>query len=246
MYARNLSMGSPEPDNGSSSLSPRPVTGRQHAIRVVVVDDHQLISDVLAAAMRSRDEFEFCGSVARLADLPGLYRIAPPDVALVDARLPDGSGIEALRNLRRRWPRTRLVMFTGMTEPGLADEAVAAGADGLISKEHGVIALLDLIRRAAGGEVLFPLELLQRLSRGPRPSSLNAVRAQRLLSARERASLQAIVEFGSLSVAATQLQITEGTLKNHLHSAISKLGASTRMEGVSIAWRLGLIEPPRS
>ena len=234
----------------SGSIEPRLVLDgakchdSKQAIRVVVIDDHRIITDLLETAMRNREQFEFCGSVSCLSDLSGLLRLSPPDVALIDARLPDGSGIDALRRLRARWPHSSLLMFTGSTDPGLADEAVGAGADGLISKEHGVGQLLELIARAASGETLFPLELLQRLNRSPRPTKVSANQAKQLISTRERASLQALLESGHPAIAASRLNITESTLRNHLHAAITKLGASSRLEAISIAWRCGLIQPP--
>jgi two-component system, NarL family, nitrate/nitrite response regulator NarL len=217
---------------------------RGRPIRVALVDDHEFIADMLSRAFeRQPGKFEFLGNAPRLADVGALLRHEPADVVLVDYSLPDGRGSDVLRMVRRQWPRARLVLFTGHSESDILHEAIAAGADGVLTKDMGVDHILDVIERADRGDVLLDAGTLRDLMTQP------AVGASRLaaldrLTPRERIVLEAILAAGTTQEAARRIHMAPATLRVHLHRASQKLGATSRLEAISMALRAGLIRAP--
>ena len=212
-------------------------------IRVALVDDHQVIADLLRHAFaRQADRFELIGSASRIADVPALLRGAPADVVLVDFSLPDGRGSDALRLIRRTWPRARPVLFSGSVDPTVIEEAIAAGAEGVLSKTRGIDEVLTMIERAHRGEVLLDAELLRELIEAP--GRLERAASAPKLTTRERTVLETLLANGQIDDSASQLGIAAATFRVHLHRAALKLGAENRLDAVSRALRAGLIRPP--
>lgn len=219
---------------------------RARPIRVALVDDHQFIADMLARALeRHPDRFDFVGSAARLAEVSQLLRKEPADVVLVDYSLPDGRGSDVLRVVKRGWPRARLVLFSGHSEPDILHEAIAAGADGILAKGTGIDAIIDVIERAHRGDVLLDADVLRDLMTQPAGGASRLAALDRL-TPRERAVLEAVLATGTTSEAARQVGMAPATLRVHLHRASQKLGATSRLETISIALRAGLIRAPSS
>lgn len=221
----------------AAPLNPRP-------IRVALVDAHLFIADVLGRALeRQPERFEFVGSAARLADVGAMLRLEPADVVLVDYSLPDGRGSDVLRIVKRQWPRARLVLFTGHSEPDILHEAIAAGADGVLTKGSSMDEILSLIERAHRGEVLLDVDVLRDLMAHP-AAGASRLAALDVLTPRERVVLEAILAAGTTVQAARHLGMAPATLRVHLHRASQKLGASSRLETISRALRAGLIRAP--
>jgi DNA-binding NarL/FixJ family response regulator len=225
-----------EPASGAGS--------RHRPIRVALVDDHQSTADLLGRALeRQPERFEFIGNAPRLADVGLLLRQDPADVVLVDDSLPDGRGSDVLRVLRRHWPRARLVLFSGHSEPDVLHEAIAAGADGIITKGTGMAEILEVIERADRGDVLLAPEILRDLMADP-AGGASRLRALDRLTPRERVVLEATLETGTTGAAARRIGMAPATLRVHLHRAGQKLGATSRLETISLALRAGLIRAP--
>ena len=213
-------------------------------IRVALVDDHQFIADMLARALeRQPERFEFIGNAPRLADVGMLVRQEPAHVVLVDYSLPDGRGSDVLRVVRRHWPRARLVLFSGHSEADILHEAIAAGADGIIAKGTGMDEILAVIERADRGEVLLAPEILRDLMTRPAAGASKLAALDRL-TPRERVVLEAVLAAGTTDEAARRIGMAPATLRVHLHRAGQKLGASSRLETISLALRAGLIRAP--
>ena len=213
-------------------------------IRVALVDDHQFIADLLSRALeRHADRFEFVGNAARLADVGPLLRDDPADVVLVDYSLPDGRGSDVLRLLKRHWPRARLVLFSGHSEADILHEAIAAGADGIIAKGTGMDEILAVIERAHRGDVLLAPEILRDLMSRPAAGASRLAALDRL-TPRERVVLEAMLAAGTTEEAARRIGMAPATLRVHLHRAGQKLGATSRLETISVALRAGLIRAP--
>jgi DNA-binding NarL/FixJ family response regulator len=225
----------------------QPRTGpelRPRPIRVALVDDHQFIADLLRRALeRNPERFEFVGNAARLAEVGVLLRQDPADVVLVDYSLPDGRGSDVLRLVRRHWPRARLVLFSGHSEPDILHEAIAAGADGIIAKGTGMDEILGVIERAHRGDVLLAPEILRDLMSLPAGGATRLAALDRL-TPRERVVLEAMLAAGTTEEAARRIGMAPATLRVHLHRAGQKLGATSRLETVSLALRAGLIRAP--
>jgi DNA-binding NarL/FixJ family response regulator len=211
-------------ESGSSPIaSSRP-------IRVALVDDHQFIADLLERALdRQPHRFAFVGNAARLADVGQLIRQDPADVVLVDYSLPDGRGSDVLR--------------LGHSEWDILQEAIAAGADGIIAKGTGMDEILDVIERAHRGDVLLAPEILRDLMSRP-AAGANRLAALDRLTPRERVVLEAVLATGTTEEAARRVGMAPATLRVHLHRAGQKLGASSRLETISLALRAGLIRAP--
>lgn len=216
-------------------------------IRVALVDDHQVIADLLHHAFdRSPERFTLIGTANRISDVPALLRRRPADVVLVDFSLPDGRGSDAMRLVRRAWPRAHLVHFSGSGDPDVVQEAIAAGAEGLLSKARGIHEVLNMIERAYRGEVLLDAEMLRDLVLHAPSRGATAGRPAAALTTRERAVLETLLSTGQIGLAAAQLGIAPATVRVHLHRASAKLGAESRLDAVSRALRAGLIRPPES
>ena len=217
---------------------------RTRPIRVALVDDHQFIADLLSRSLeRHPDKFEFMGNAPRFADVGRLLRNDPADVVLVDYSLPDGRGSDVLRVVRRHWPRARLVLFTGHSESDILHEAIAAGADGVLTKDMGMDHILDVIERAHRGDVLLDAGTLRDLMTQPAAGATRLAALDRL-TPRERIVLEAILAAGTTQEAARRIHMAPATLRVHLHRASQKLGATSRLEAISIALRAGLIRAP--
>jgi DNA-binding NarL/FixJ family response regulator len=228
----------------TSSNESTPARARNRPIRVALVDDHQFIADLLSRALERRPgTFEFLGNAPRLADVGTLLRQEPADVVLVDYSLPDGRGSDVLRMVRRHWPRARMVLFTGHSESEILHEAIAAGADGILTKGTGVDEILDVIERADRGDVLLDAGTLRDLMTQPHGGASRLAALDRL-TPRERIVLEAVLAAGTTQEAARRIQMAPATLRVHLHRASQKLGATRRLEAISMALRAGFIRAP--
>lgn len=230
--------------HGASMHEPADARPRTRPIRVALVEDHQFIADLLERSLeRHPGKFEFLGNAPRLADVGSLLRQDPADVVLVDYSLPDGRGSDVLRLVRRHWPRARMVLFTGHAESDILHEAIAAGADGVLTKDMGMDQILDVIERAQRGDVLLDAETLRDLMRMPAGGASRLAALDRL-TPRERIVLEAILAAGTTQEAARRIHMAPATLRVHLHRASQKLGATSRLEAISMALRAGLIRAP--
>ncbi len=228
----------------TSSNESTPARARNRPIRVALVDDHQFIADLLSRALERRPgTFEFLGNAPRLADVGALLRQEPADVVLVDYSLPDGRGSDVPRMVRRHWPRARMVLFTGHSESEILHEAIAAGADGILTKGTGMDEILDVIERADRGDVLLDAGTLRDLMTQPHGGASRLAALDRL-TPRERIVLEAVLAAGTTQEAARRIQMAPATLRVHLHRASQKLGATSRLEAISMALRAGLIRAP--
>jgi DNA-binding NarL/FixJ family response regulator len=174
--------------------------------------------------------------------VPALLDGPPADVALVDYSLPDGRGSEAIRSIHAAWPECRLVLLTGYADREIAEDAIASGADGVMLKEGGLDELVEIVRRAAAGEVLLHVSILASLIE--RTNAAPDAGPASPLTDRERDALEVLLAVGGTAEAASRLGITESTYRVHLHHAMKKLGVVGRLEAISMALRLGIIRPP--
>jgi two-component system response regulator DesR len=152
-----------------------------------------------------------------------------PDVALLDIEMPGGSGLNAAQALRRHLPSCRVMILTTFGRSGYLRQAMESGAVGFLLKDAPAAELAVSIRRVMAGErVVDPDLALSALSDGDNP-----------LTGRERDVLQASLDGASIADIAARLYVTEGTVRNHLSSAIQKLGAQNRIEAARLAEQKG-------
>ena len=220
----------------------RPRTSRG-VIRVVLVDDHQLVAQAIERFLNACDDITVIGVAGSVAELARFS--ARPDVVLMDYALPDGTGAEATRIAKARWPRVRVVMLTGSGGNETTLETMQAGADGYLTKGRALDDVVSAVRSVAAGDVLLPAgiigEMAQRLHEKPRHPPL-----AQALTGRELEVLRHLCAGRSSRVIASDLNLSPETVRTHVQAIRRKLGASSRLEAVAIALRRRLIEPPGS
>ena len=148
------------------------LTADTRPIRVLLVDDHQLLTDSLARLLAAEPDIEVVGVGGSVADAKLLAR-ERMDVVLMDYRLPDGTGAEATRAIKARWPTARVVMLTAVKDDETVLESIQAGADGYLTKDRAVDDVVATVRSARAGETLLPRSVIIGI-------------AQRVASARDR------------------------------------------------------------
>ena len=198
-------------------------------IRVLLAEDQELVRGAMAALLSLEPDIEVVAEVGRGDQVLEAARASQPDVALLDIEMPGGDGITAAGQLRRALPECRILMVTTFGRPGFMRRAMASGASGFMLKDAPAKELAVAIRRTAAGErVLDPQLAAQALSEGDSP-----------LSPREAEVLISAADGSSIAEVARRLFLSEGTVRNHLSSAIQKLDARNRMEAVRIAREKG-------
>jgi DNA-binding NarL/FixJ family response regulator len=207
--------------------------------RVVVVDDHELLSSSVELALRFDGRARVVATAATVA--AGVAAVArhQPDVVLTDRRLPDGDVEDHVEEILAACPETRVLLMTGWSTPRSSMAALDAGASGVVSKAEPVTRIIDAIVRVAEGELVLPAELARSLL----DRSGRAIASRSALSARELDVLEALARGESAHAAAERLCISPHTLRNHLAKAMLKLSVHDRLSAVSEAVRLGLVSP---
>lgn len=198
-------------------------------IRVLLAEDQGMVRGALAALLRLESDIEVVAEVARGdAVIPAALQ-AQPDIALLDIEMPGQDGLSAAKALHERLPTCRIVILTTFGRSGYLRRAMESGAVGFLLKEAPASELAGAIRRVMDGDRVVDPELaLAALAEGNNP-----------LTSREREILTVALSGASLDDIATQLSLSEGTVRNHLSSAIQKLGARNRMEAARLAEQKG-------
>jgi two-component system response regulator DesR len=195
------------------------------SIRLLIADDQALVRGALAALLDLEPDLEVVAEVGRGDEVLEAARTSKPDVALLDVEMPGLDGIEAAAALRAAVPAVRILMVTTFGRPGYLRRAMEAGAAGFVVKDTPAAQLADAVRRVHQGlRVVDPSLAAETLVAGTSP-----------LTARESDVLRAARTGGTVADVARELHLSEGTVRNHLSSAIGKTGARTRAEAVRIA-----------
>lgn len=202
---------------------------------VLLVDDHQLIRQGLGGAFAQADGFEVVGEATSVSDGVEMARKLRPDVVVTDVRLPDGSGLDIVRALRREDKSVGLVVLTMYAGDEQLFAAMDAGASGFVGKDAPTATVISAARQAAISPLAFtctglPEALMRRMSSGaPR------------LSDRERQVLDLLAQGLGVSAIAARLYLSESTAKSHIGRIYEKLGAGNRAQALVAAMRIGLI-----
>src|ERR1022692_1394926 len=201
-------------------------------ITVLVVDDHPLMRVGIAAIIDGRPGMITIAQAGTGEEAVELYLKHLPDIPLMDLRLPPLSGVETIRTIRRTHPQARFVVLTTYEGDEDIHQALEAGAQGYIIKGMSPEALVDAIRRVhAGSRFLAPPVARALAARNPHSD----------LSVREREVLALIVGGKSNREIATELGITEGTVKCHVTAVLERLGVSDRTQAVVAALQRGIM-----
>ena len=140
------------------------MTADQKPIRVLFVEDHQLLADALSAMLAREPDMTVVGVAGSVAEAKTMAR-ERIDVALMDYRLPDGTGAEATRAIKARWPLARVVMLTAIKDDETVLESIQAGADGYLTKDRAADDVVQAVRAAYAGETLLPRSVIVEIAR---------------------------------------------------------------------------------
>lgn len=206
--------------------------------RVLVVDDHEILASSLQAVIDGEPDLQCVGTAGTLRLARALIGTTAPDVLLLDHRLPDGDGVDAIVELRALRPSLAVVVLTATTADSVLVAAIEAGAAGFISKSGSLSELTSAVRSAATGEAVISPDLLVRLL--PRLRR-NGRGHHQDLTEREREVLELLSEGLSNAAIAQRLVVSVYTVRNHVSNLSTKLGAHSKLEVLSIAVRDGLL-----
>ena len=201
-------------------------------IRILVADDHFVVRMGLAAVIHTQPDMTVVAEATTGSQAVEFFRQHRPDITLMDLRMPEMDGIEAITTIRREFPESRFIVLT--TYDGDEDiyRALQAGARAYLLKDMMRDGLIEAIRAVHAGQRRIPAEVANRLA-----ERMNRTE----LTARELEVLRLIVEGKSNKEIAAKLFIAEGTVKIHINNILSKLGVSDRTQAATFALQRGIV-----
>jgi DNA-binding NarL/FixJ family response regulator len=205
-------------------------------VRVLVVDDHPVVRQGIRTFLDLQDDLTVVGEAGDGAEAVDAAQRLRPDVILLDLRMPGGSGVDVLRELRRREDPARVLIVTSFTEPSAVLPAVRAGAAGFVYKDVDPPALAAAIRAVHAGHVLLSPDVARLLSTSDEPP------AGRRLTGRELEVLAELANGRSNREIARLFAVSEKTVKTHVSSILNKLGVQDRTQAALHAVRSGLVD----
>jgi DNA-binding NarL/FixJ family response regulator len=209
-------------------------TGPARPLRVLVVDDHEVVRQGLVALLDRRPGFEVVAQAGSVAEAIEQARLHQPDIVVMDVRLPDGSGVEACRAIRDELPGTRVIMLTSFPDDEAVLSAIVAGASGYLLKQiraRDLVAALEAVGR--GESLLDPavtervLERIRRIAAGDAGDELS------VLTAQERKILMLVAEGKTNKEIAGEVFLSDKTVKNYVSSILSKLNLERRAQAAA-------------
>ena len=201
-------------------------------IRVLLVDDHVVVREGLAALLTSTPEFDVVGQAGNGIDGLALFTTLKPDVSVVDVRMVPMDGVALTIAMRDAQPEARVMLLTTYDTDNEVYRGLSAGASGYVMKDVDSVALMDAIRTVHSGRKAIAPAIAAKLA--------DSV-ASAHLTARQQGVLECLAEGKSnLEIAAT-LFISEGTVKAHVKAILSKLGARDRTQAITVAFKRGLV-----
>jgi DNA-binding NarL/FixJ family response regulator len=214
-------------------------------IRVLLVDDQQLMREGLRVLLELEPDLEVAGETADGQAALESYAALQPDVVLMDIRMPGMDGVEATWRLRGRWPQARVIILTTFDDDEYVFEGLRAGALGYLLKDVSGQELAEAVRTvASGGALVEPSvarKVLAEFARLAPPARSAEAGLPERLTEREREVLRLLAKGSSNREIAERLSLAEGTVKNHVTNILQKLGVRDRTQAAVRARGLGMI-----
>jgi DNA-binding NarL/FixJ family response regulator len=204
------------------------------ALRLVVVDDHEVVRQGLVALLDRRDAFQVVGEAGTVEEAMAVVRRMQPDLVIMDVRLPDGSGIEACRDIRAEMPEVRVVILTSYPDEEAVLSAIIAGASGYLLKQIRGRDLVSAVEAVGRGESLLDpavtekvLERVRRIAAGSYTDELASLTSQ------EQKILMLVAEGKTNKEIASEVYLSDKTVKNYVSSILSKLNLERRAQAAA-------------
>jgi len=202
------------------------------AIRLLIVDDHPIVRFGLTALLGMQDDIDVVGTGGSGDEALAFLMEHPVDIILVDLRMPGCSGIETLKRIREKAPKSRSIVLSSFEYDEEIYDSVKAGARGYLHKESNATEILKAIRAVHGGKRAFPRRISERLSSNQMTAGL---------SKREREILELVSKGLTNKEVANTLNLSQFTVRNHLNHITEKLQVSDRTEAIFVAIQTGII-----
>ena len=203
-------------------------------LRLVVVDDHEVVRQGLVALLGRREAFQVVGEAGTAAEALSVVRRFRPDLVVMDVRLPDGSGIEACREIRAEMPEVRVIILTSYPDEEAVLSAIIAGASGYLLKQIRGRDLVNALEAVGRGESLLDpavtekvLERVRRIATGTYTDELAALTAQ------EQRILALVAQGKTNKEIASEVFLSDKTVKNYVSSILSKLNLERRAQAAA-------------
>ena len=217
-----------------TETTPTPTPTAARPLTLLVVDDHEVVREGLVSLLDRRPNFQVVAEAGTVADSLAAARRFQPDLVVMDVRLPDGSGIEACREIRAEFPATRIVMLTSYPDEEAVIAAIVAGASGYLLKQvraRDLVAALEAVGR--GESLLDPavtekvLERIRRIATGAYTDEMASLTAQ------EQKILLLVAEGKTNKEIAADVFLSDKTVKNYVSSILSKLNLERRAQAAA-------------
>jgi DNA-binding NarL/FixJ family response regulator len=203
------------------------------SIRILTVDDHPMLREGIAAVLASEQDMILVAEASNGREAVEQFRTHHPDVTLMDVQMPEVNGIDAIVKIREEFPDARIIVLTTYTGDAQAARAFKAGAFGYLLKNMVRKELIDTIRTVHAGKKRIPSEIAIEMAQHHTDDALTE---------REIEVLREVAAGNANKMVAKLLNISEETVKAHMRSILSKLGANDRTHAVTIALKRGIIE----
>ena len=202
-------------------------------IRILTVDDHPVLREGIAAVLAAEDDMVLVAEASDGREAIEQFRAHHPDVTLMDIQMPEINGIDAIVKIRQEFPKARIIVLTTYSGDAQAARAFKAGASGYLLKNMVRKELTDTIRTVHGGKKRIPPEIAVEIAEHHSDDALTE---------REIQVLRAVAAGNANKRVGHLLNVSEETVKAHMKSILSKLGANDRTHAVTIALKRGIIQ----
>jgi DNA-binding NarL/FixJ family response regulator len=207
-------------------------------LRVLLVDDHEVVRVGVRALIERHPDMQVVGEAGTVREAINGTESLQPDVVLLDVRLPGGSGVDACREIKDRWPEVKIIMLTSFAEDDTIFDAIACGAEGYVLKQIGSAQLIDALEKVGRGQYLLDSavtsRVLAKVRQARREEQANAFRD---LNRHELEILARLAEGLTNREIGAQLSLSEKTVRNYVSTILSKLNLASRAQAAAYAAR---------